>query len=61
MFSLESPQWGDANEYTQYTVFNIKKKMTLNYTKFAIYAKLRLAADLHRKVFKMQHKRNFVI
>ena len=25
MFSLESPCWGDSNEYTQYTVFNIKK------------------------------------
>ena len=31
VFSLESPHWGDSNEYTQYTVFNIKKKITLNY------------------------------
>ena len=30
VFSLESPHWGDSNEYTQYTVFNIKKKITLN-------------------------------
>ena len=30
-FSLESPHWGDSNEYTQYTVFNIKKKITLNF------------------------------
>ena len=26
VFSLESPQRGDSNEYTQYTIFNIKKK-----------------------------------
>ena len=26
MFSLESPHKGDSNEYTQYTIFNIKKK-----------------------------------
>ena len=30
MFSLESPHRGDSNEYTQYTIFNIKKK---NYPK----------------------------
>ena len=35
VFSLESPHWGDSNGYTQYTVFNIKKKITLNYPKFA--------------------------
>ena len=32
MFSLESPQRGDSNECTQYTVFNIKKK---NHTKLS--------------------------
>ena len=26
MFSLESPHRGDSNEYTQYTIFNIKKE-----------------------------------
>ena len=35
MFALESPHRGDSNEYTQYTIFNIKKKITLNYPKFA--------------------------
>ena len=25
VFSLESPHRGDSNEYTQYTIFNIKK------------------------------------
>ena len=33
VFSLESPNRGDSNEYTQYTIFNIKKKITLNYSK----------------------------
>ena len=33
--SLESPHWGDSNEFTQYTVFNINKKITLNYPKSA--------------------------
>ena len=35
VFSLESPHRGDSNEYTQYTVFNIKTKITLNYPKSA--------------------------
>ena len=35
VFLLESPHRGDSNEYTQYTIFNIKKKITLNYPKFA--------------------------
>ena len=35
MFSLESPHRADSNEYTQYTIFNIKKKITLNYPKSA--------------------------
>ena len=26
VFSLESPHRGNSNEYTQYTIFNIKKK-----------------------------------
>ena len=35
-FSLELPHRGDSNEYTQYTIFNIKKKKnTLNYPKSA--------------------------
>ena len=35
VFSLESPHRGDSNEYTKYTIFNIKKKITLNYPKSA--------------------------
>ena len=27
MFSLESPHRGDSNKYTQYTIFNIRKKI----------------------------------
>ena len=30
VFSLESPHRGDSNEYTQYTIFNIKRKIDLN-------------------------------
>ena len=35
MFLLESPHRGDSNEYTKYTIFNIKKKITQNYPKSA--------------------------
>ena len=35
MFSLESPHGGDSNEVSQYTVFNIMKKITLNCLKSA--------------------------
>ena len=35
VFSLESPHRGDSNENTQYTIFNMNKKNTLNYTKSA--------------------------
>ena len=35
VLSLESPHRGDSNEYTQYTIFSIKKKITLNYPKSA--------------------------
>ena len=33
VFSLESPRRGDSYEYTQYTIFNIKKKINLIYSK----------------------------
>ena len=35
VFSLESPHLGDSNKYKHYTVFNIKKKGTVNYLKLA--------------------------
>ena len=35
VFSLELPHRGNSNVYTQYTIFNIKKKITLNYPKSA--------------------------
>ena len=35
LFSLESPYRGDSNEYKQYTICNIEKKITLNYSKSA--------------------------
>ena len=31
VLSIESPHRGDSNEYTQSTIFNLKKKNTLNY------------------------------
>ena len=34
MFTLESPHRGDSNENTQYTTFNIEKKIILNYHKY---------------------------
>ena len=30
---LESPHRGDSNEYTQYTIFNITRKIDINYLK----------------------------
>ena len=35
VFLLESPHRGDSNEYIQYTIFNIKRKILLNFIKFA--------------------------
>ena len=35
VFLLESPRRGDSTENTKYTIFNIKKKITLNYSKSA--------------------------
>ena len=35
VFSLESPHRGGSNENTQYTIFNMNKKNTLNYPKSA--------------------------
>ena len=35
MLSLESPHRFDSNEHTQHTIFDIKKKITLNYPKTA--------------------------
>ena len=35
VFSLESPHRGDSNENIQYTIFNIKRKITLNYPRSA--------------------------
>ena len=35
VFSLELPHRGDWNEFTQYTIFNLKKKIIQNYPKSA--------------------------
>ena len=34
MFLLESPHRGDSNEYTKHTIFNLKKRVSLNYPKY---------------------------
>ena len=34
--SPPSPHGGDSNEYTQYTIFSIKKKVSLNYLQSAV-------------------------
>ena len=34
VFSFELPHRGDSNEYTQHTIINIKKKITLNYPEY---------------------------
>ena len=34
--SLESPHRGSSNKYTQYTIFDMKKKITLNNPKSAV-------------------------
>ena len=36
VFSFESPHRGDSNEYTQYIIFNIKKKISLDFTKSTV-------------------------
>ena len=33
MFSFQSPHQGNSSEYKKYTIFNIKKKIILNYPK----------------------------
>ena len=35
LFSLDSPHLGDSKEYTQYTIFNLKKKTIIYYNKSA--------------------------
>ena len=49
VFSIESPHRGDSNEYTQFTIFNMRKKNTLNYPKSA-------AMGLFPKVSRMSSK-----
>ena len=35
MFSLESPDQGYSNKYTQYIIFKIKKENHIDYSKYA--------------------------
>ena len=49
MFSLELPHQGSSNKHKQYTVFNIKKQITLNYPKSAA---MRFCSKGLKKEFK---------
>ena len=37
MFSLELPHQGDSNEYTHYTIFNVKQKNHLKFSHICSY------------------------
>ena len=50
MFSLESPLRGDSDENSQYTIFNLKREITLNYSK-----------PTARRFFSKGLKKEFVI
>ena len=52
VFSLVCPHRGDSNKYTHYTIFNIKKKITINYPKSAAmgYCSMRLKNEFETAV-----------
>ena len=50
MFSLELPKRGDSNEYTQYTIFNIKKKQ--NYSKLSQICNYGICSNGPKKEFE---------
>ena len=52
VFSLESPHRGDSNEYTQFIIFNIKKKIALNFPKSAamVFVSKELKNEFERAV-----------
>ena len=52
VLSLESPHRGDSNEYKQYTIFNMKKKNSLN-SKFAAIGLFPRDSTSLKKEFKM--------
>ena len=39
VISLVSPHRGGSNEYTQYTIFNVLKKVTLNYPNLQLHVR----------------------
>ena len=53
MFSLESPYRCDSDEYTQYTIFNNKKKITLNYPKSAAIGVFPRDSKMSSKQFRI--------
>ena len=51
VFSLESPQRGDSNKYTQRTIFNIKKENYPNLSQICSYGFL-FQGTQERSVFE---------
>ena len=58
MFSLESPHRGDSNKYIQLTIFNIKKKITINCPKSAAMGFFR---GTHKRVRNSHGKRAITV
>ena len=54
VFSLESPHRGDSNEYAQFTIYNIRKKITLKESKSAAMGFLQ---GTHERVRNSRGKR----
>ena len=54
MFSLEPPHRGDSNKNTQYTIFNIKKKITLNYPDSAVMGFLQETQHRGKQAFSVR-------
>ena len=53
VFSLESPHQGDSNEYSQYIIINIKKKITLNYPKYHYVCSYGIFSYGHKNKFEI--------
>ena len=56
VFSLESPRRGDSNEYTQYTIFNVKTKITPNYSTSALMPRVFWKIEIYLVSFSLRYK-----
>ena len=57
MFSLESPNRGDSNDYTQHAIISIKKKIALNYPKYINVCSYVFSIGTQERVQKSRGKR----